>query len=47
MEEASRKRYREAFTQDKILTAYEELLLQFVPAASVESRAACAPQSIA
>lgn len=47
MEEASRKRYREAFTQDKILTAYEELLLQFAPAASVESRAACAPQSIA
>ena len=45
MEEASRKRYCEAFTQDKILTAYEELLLQFVPAASVESRAACAPQS--
>jgi glycosyltransferase involved in cell wall biosynthesis len=47
MEEASRKRYREAFTQDKILTAYEELLLQFVPAASVAPRAACAPQSIA
>jgi glycosyltransferase involved in cell wall biosynthesis len=47
MQEASRKRYREAFTQDKILIAYEELLLQFAPAASVEPREVCAPQSIA
>jgi len=35
MEEASRKRYRESFTQEKILTAYEELLAQFAPAAPV------------
>jgi glycosyltransferase involved in cell wall biosynthesis len=43
MEEASRKRHLEAFTQEKVLTAYEELLLQFSPAASyvtVDSRAA-------
>jgi glycosyltransferase involved in cell wall biosynthesis len=41
MEKASRKRYCESFTQDKILTAYEELLLQFarvVPARSQASR---------
>ena len=32
MEEAKRlKRHTEAFTQDKILAAYEELLLQFAP----------------
>jgi glycosyltransferase involved in cell wall biosynthesis len=31
MEAASRKRYREEFTQEKILTAYEELLLRFAP----------------
>lgn len=31
MEEASLKRHTEAFTQDKILAAYEELLLQFAP----------------
>jgi len=35
MEEASRERFRESFTQDKILTAYEELLLQFAPAPAV------------
>jgi len=40
MEESSRKRFRESFTQDKILTAYEELLLQFAPAPSVVPRAA-------
>jgi glycosyltransferase involved in cell wall biosynthesis len=34
MREASRQRYRECFTQDKILTAYEELLLQFEPVVS-------------
>jgi hypothetical protein len=34
MEEASRKRHREAFTQEKVLTAYEELLFQFAPAPS-------------
>jgi glycosyltransferase involved in cell wall biosynthesis len=45
MEEASRKRYRESFTQDKVLTAYEELLLQFAPAVSVAQRAAYAQQS--
>jgi len=47
MEEASRKRYRESFTQEKILTAYEDLLLQFAPAAPVAQRAAYAQQSIA
>jgi glycosyltransferase involved in cell wall biosynthesis len=47
MEEASRKRYREAFTQQKILTAYEDLLLQFAPAASVAQRTTYAQQSIA
>jgi glycosyltransferase involved in cell wall biosynthesis len=47
MEKASRRRYREAFTQEKVLKAYEELLLQFAPAASIESRTACAPQSLA
>jgi glycosyltransferase involved in cell wall biosynthesis len=47
MEEASRRRYRESFTQEKVLNAYEELLLQFAPAASIESRTACAPQSLA
>lgn len=47
MEEASRKRHREAFTQDQILTAYENLLLQFAPAYSVEPEPVCAPQSIA
>jgi glycosyltransferase involved in cell wall biosynthesis len=43
MEEASRKRFRDSFTQDKILTAYEELLLQFAPATPVAPRAAYAP----
>ena len=45
MEEASRKRHRESFPQDKILAAYEELLLQFAPAASILPRAASVPQS--
>jgi glycosyltransferase involved in cell wall biosynthesis len=45
MEEASQKRYLESFTQDKVLTAYEELLLQFAPAVSVAQRAAYAQQS--
>jgi glycosyltransferase involved in cell wall biosynthesis len=31
MEEASRRRHQEAFTQDEILRAYEELLLRFSP----------------
>ena len=31
MEEASRRRHHESFTQDKILRAYEELLLRFSP----------------
>lgn len=35
MEEASRRRYREAFTQEKVLTAYEELLSGFAPAVPV------------
>jgi len=32
MEDASRRRHCEAFTQDAILLAYEELLLQFAQA---------------
>jgi len=47
MEEASRKRYRESFTQENVLTAYEDLLLQFAPAAPVAQREAYAQQSIA
>jgi glycosyltransferase involved in cell wall biosynthesis len=31
MKEASRRRHQEAFTQETILTAYEELLLRFAP----------------
>ena len=34
MEEASLKRHREDFTQEKVLTAYEQLLLQFAPQTS-------------
>jgi glycosyltransferase involved in cell wall biosynthesis len=45
MEEASRERYRESFTQDKILMAYEQLLLHFAPATLVAPRADRAPQS--
>jgi len=47
MEAASRKRHLESFTQEKILTAYEELLLQFAPAVSVESEPAYETQSMA
>jgi len=42
MEEASRKRYQESFTQDKILSAYEKLLLEFAPPVPARSRAAYA-----
>jgi glycosyltransferase involved in cell wall biosynthesis len=35
MEKASLKRHRESFTQDKILTAYEKLLLRFAPQPAV------------
>jgi glycosyltransferase involved in cell wall biosynthesis len=35
MEAESRKRHREAFTQERILTAYEELLLRFAPGATI------------
>jgi glycosyltransferase involved in cell wall biosynthesis len=35
MEEASRKRHHESFTQEKILRAYEKLLLRFAPKNSV------------
>ena len=31
MEEASLKRHREDFTQEKVLTAYEQLLQKFAP----------------
>jgi len=34
MEEASLKRHREDFTQEKVLAAYEQLLLQFAPQTS-------------
>ena len=44
MREASRKRYHESFTQDKILTAYEELLLQFEPAVSSTQPVPYVPQ---
>jgi glycosyltransferase involved in cell wall biosynthesis len=46
MEEASRKRHSEAFTQDQILTAYERLLLQYAPAMSQVPDLARAHQSI-
>jgi glycosyltransferase involved in cell wall biosynthesis len=39
MEEASRKRHLESFSQDKILLAYEELLLRFSPKDAAFSRA--------
>jgi glycosyltransferase involved in cell wall biosynthesis len=35
MEEASRKRHSEAFTQDQVLTAYEDLLAQYAPAVGI------------
>jgi glycosyltransferase involved in cell wall biosynthesis len=35
MEDASRKRHREAFTQEQVLTMYEELLAQYAPAVQV------------
>jgi glycosyltransferase involved in cell wall biosynthesis len=47
MENASRKRYRESFTQEKILTAYEDLLLRFAPASPVAQRAVRAQESVA
>jgi glycosyltransferase involved in cell wall biosynthesis len=47
MEEASRKRHGEEFTQDRILPAYEELLLQFAPAASAAREPACPTETIA
>jgi len=43
MENASRRRYREAFTRDQILTAYEKLLLRFAPAVPDAPLAPCAP----
>jgi len=46
MEEASRERYQESFTQDKILRAYEELLLEFVQPVPARSPAAYAPESV-
>ena len=46
MEEASRKRYQESFTQEKILTAYEELLLEFASPISARSQVACSPESV-
>lgn len=47
MEAASRRRYHETFTQEKILTAYEELLLRFAPAAPIAlASTTCEPQSV-
>jgi len=46
MEEASRTRYQQSFTQDKILKAYEELLLEFAPPVPARSPAAYAPESV-
>jgi glycosyltransferase involved in cell wall biosynthesis len=45
MEEASRKRHCESFTQDKILTAYEGLLLRFAQVAPARSETRRAPES--
>jgi glycosyltransferase involved in cell wall biosynthesis len=47
MEAASRKRHREAFTQEKVLTAYEKLLLGFAPAGSPASKRDFASKSVA
>jgi glycosyltransferase involved in cell wall biosynthesis len=47
MEAASRKRHHELFTQEKVLTAYEELLLQFAPAGSITSENVQVSQSVA
>jgi len=46
MEAASRKRYREEFTQEKILTAYEELLLRFAPETVSAEPEAYQPESV-
>lgn len=46
MEKASRKRYCESFTQDKILSAYEELLLQFARVVPARSQASRTPQPV-
>jgi glycosyltransferase involved in cell wall biosynthesis len=47
MEAASRKRHLEAFTQEKVLTAYEKLLLRFAPAGSLASERDFASESVA
>jgi glycosyltransferase involved in cell wall biosynthesis len=47
MEAASRKRHLESFTQENILTAYEDLLLRFAPEPSIEAKPVRAPQSVA
>jgi len=46
MEQASRKRYSGAFTQEKILTAYEQLLLQYAPAVPAYSSLAYESDSV-
>ena len=46
METASRKRHRDAFTQEKVLTAYEELLLRFAPAGAITSAPEFASESV-
>jgi len=46
MEQASRKRHSEAFTQEKILTAYEQLLFQYAPAAPAYSSLAYESDSV-
>jgi hypothetical protein len=47
MEASSRKRHRGAFTQEKVLTAYEELLLRFAPVGAVASERVRASESVA
>ena len=46
MEKASRTRHSEAFTQEKILTAYEKLLIQYAPAAPAYSSLAYESDSV-
>lgn len=47
MAEFSRNRHREAFTQEIILTAYEDLLLRFAPATVAEEPRASEPEAVA
>jgi len=44
MEVRSRKRHREAFTQERILTAYEELMVRYAPSEVLEPETLPVPQ---